>query len=79
MRAVALLPECLVAHCEHLVDQDDRLIELGHHRERQPHLHAAEKCRNGVSRKSRDLGELDDLFELRVDARFAHAVQTGVS
>ena len=73
--AVALLAERLVADGEHLVDEDDRLLEPGDHGEGDAHLHAAgEVLVRGVDEVA-DLGELDDLVEAGVDLLAGHAVQ----
>ena len=60
---VALLAEALVADREHLVDQDDRLVEGRDHREAEPHLHAAGEVPERRVEEVADLGEVDDLVE----------------
>ena len=73
---VALALEGLVAHREHLVDQHDRVLQLGDEREAQAHLHAAGVVPDrGVDELRLDLREVDDLVEALVDRLLGHAVQ----
>src|SRR5690606_23625114 len=74
---VTLLAERLVAHREHLVDEDDGLLEPRDHGEGDAHLHAAREVLVGGVDEVADLGEVDDLVEALVDLAPRHAVQPG--
>ena len=67
---VALLAEALVADGEHLVDQDDRLLQRRDDGEAEAHLHAAGEVPERRVQGVPDLGEVDDLVEPR--RRSAH-------
>jgi hypothetical protein len=55
-----LLLERRVANREHLVDQEDIGIDLDHHREREPHVHAGGVVLQLQLRELLELREFDD-------------------
>ena len=70
--AQALLLEPDVADGQHLVDDQDLGLEVGGHREGQPHVHPAGIVLDRGIEEPLDLGEGDDLVELAVDLRLLH-------
>ena len=67
-----------VADRQHLVDDQDLRLQVGGHRERQPHVHAAGVALHRRVEELLDLGERDDLVELPVDLAAAHAQDRAV-
>ena len=70
--AKTLLLELRVAHGEHLVHDKDLRLEVGRHREGEPHIHAAAVALHRRVEKPVDLGEGHDLIELAFDLQPAH-------
>ena len=62
----ALALERLVAHGEHLVDEEDLGVDVDGDRERQPHVHARRVELDLVVDELLDAGEVDDVVEVRV-------------
>ena len=67
--AQALLLERGVADGEHFVDDQDLRLQVGGHRESQPHVHPAGVALDRRVEELLDLGEVDDLVELAPDLR----------
>ena len=63
----ALLLEAGITHREHFVDQQDRRLEEGSDGEAEPNLHPARIELDGSLDCVTDLGEVDDVVELRGD------------
>ena len=71
--ADALSLERRVAHGQHLVHQQDLGLEVGGDREGQPQVHPGRVVLDRRIDEALDLGEGDDLVELRADLRPPHA------
>jgi hypothetical protein len=67
-----------VADGEHLVDDEHLGLEMGRHREGEPHLHPARVPLDRRIQELADLGERHDLVELPVDLGLAHAENRAV-
>src|SRR2546422_3871688 len=70
--ADALALEASVADGEDLVDQHDLGIEVGGHGEGQSNVHSARVVLDRSVDEALDLGERDDLVELRLDLGLPH-------
>src|SRR6185295_2097391 len=70
--AEALLLELRVADGEHFVHDEDLGLEVRRDGEREAHVHAARVALHRRVEEPLDLGERDDLVELRGDLRAAH-------
>ena len=71
--AEALLLERGVADGQHLVDDQDLRLQMRGHGEREAHVHAARIALHRRIEELLDLGERDDLVELRGDLGLRHA------
>ena len=72
--AEALPLELLVAHCEHLVEQQHVRVQVGGDREAEPHLHARRVGPHRQVDRLLEPGEVDDLVEMAPHVRAGEPV-----
>ena len=72
---VAALAEALVTHGQHLVAEQDIGLDADGDREPEARVHAARIGLHGVVGEARELGELDDRIDSRLQLRARHPVE----
>ena len=74
----ALVGEALVAHRQHLVDEQHVRVDMDRDREAEAHVHAGRVGLDGRVDELADLGELDDLVEALGDLPLRQAEHDAV-
>src|SRR5207302_698174 len=73
-----LLLKRLIAHRQHLIDDEDFRLQVGGNGEREPHIHTGGVALHGRVEELLDAGEGDDLVELPRDLAASHAEDAAV-